>query len=99
MPVRTSPGRPAANTFAFSSAGPPGRDRVGEGHPDAAVHVAAGVEVAVVDLEAALDLVVLDAHDLDAEVAGEAARDAPAEALRGYVGVRQAARSSSAPPS
>jgi hypothetical protein len=57
------------------------------------------VEVALVHLEAALDLVVLDAHDLDPEVAREAARDAPAEALRGDLGVRQAARSSSAPPS
>jgi acetyl-CoA acetyltransferase len=57
------------------------------------------VEVAVVDLEAALDLVVLDAHDLDPEVSGEAAGDALPEALRGDGGVRQAARSSSAPPS
>src|SRR5215207_3190768 len=79
--------------------GAPGRNRIGEGHPDAAVHVAAWVEVAVVDLEAALDLVVLDAHDLDPEVSGEAARDALPEALRGDGRVRQAARSSSAPPS
>jgi hypothetical protein len=57
------------------------------------------VEVALVNLEAALDLVVLDAYDLYPEVAGEAARDAPAEALRGDLRVRQAARSSSAPPS
>jgi hypothetical protein len=63
------------------------------------VHVAAWVEVALVDLEATPDLVVLDAHDLDAEVAGEAARYAPAERLRRDGRVRQAARSSSAPPS
>jgi hypothetical protein len=57
------------------------------------------MEVALVDLEAALDLVVLDAQDLDAEVAGEAARNASAERLRRDGRVRQAARSSSAPPS
>jgi hypothetical protein len=55
--------------------------------------------MATIHLEAALHLVVLDAHDLDPEVSGEAALDAPAEALRGDVGVRQAARRSSAPPS
>jgi hypothetical protein len=63
------------------------------------VHVAAGVEVAAVDLEAALDLVVLDPDDLYAEVAGEAALDALAEELRRDGRVRQAAFSRSAPPS
>jgi hypothetical protein len=57
------------------------------------------VEVPPIDVEAALDLVVLDANDLDSEVAGEAARDAPAEELRGDGGVRQAAFSSTEPPS
>jgi len=77
----------------------PGRDGVGEGDPDSAVHVAAGVEMAVVDLEPALNLVVLDADDLDPQVSGEAACDALAEPLRGDGRVRQAARSSTAPPS
>jgi len=63
------------------------------------VHVAAGVEVALVDLQAALDLVVLDPDDLDAEVAGEAALDARAEAIGGDLRVGQAAFSRSAPPS
>jgi hypothetical protein len=57
------------------------------------------VEVAAVHLEAALDLVVLDADDLDAEVAREAPGDAVAEALGGDVEVRQAAGSRTAPPS
>jgi hypothetical protein len=57
------------------------------------------MEMAPVDHEAALDLVVLDPDQLDAEVAGEAACDGVAEALGGYFRVRQAARSSSAPPS
>jgi hypothetical protein len=57
------------------------------------------MEVALVDFEAAPHLVVLNAHDLDAEIAGEAARDAPAELLGRDGRVRQAARSSSAPPS
>jgi hypothetical protein len=63
------------------------------------VDVAAGVQVAAVDLEAALDLVVLDAHDLDAEVAGEAPGDAVPKALGRDVRVRQAAGSRTAPPS
>jgi hypothetical protein len=63
------------------------------------VDVAARVQVAPIDLEPALHLVVLDPHDLDSEVAGEAACDALAEALGGDRRVRQAARSSSAPPS
>ena len=89
MAVSTSPTRPAAKTLALSSAvvkscpgcevteGAPGGHRVRERHPDAAVHVAAGVEVAAVDLEASLDLVVLDPHDLDAEVAREAVLRCP----------------------
>ena len=56
--------------------GAPGRHAVGERHPDAAVHVAARVEVAPIDGEPALHLVVLDPDDLDPEVAGEAAVDA-----------------------
>ena len=69
--------------------GAPGRHRIGERDPDAPVHIAAWVEVAPVDLKAALHLVVIDAHDLDPEVAGEAACDAPAEALRGDGRIRQ----------
>jgi hypothetical protein len=61
--------------------------------------VAAGVEVAAVDIKAALDLLVLDPDNLDAEVAGEAPRDAVPEALGGDVRVRQAAGSRTAPPS
>jgi hypothetical protein len=57
------------------------------------------VEVAPVDLEAALDLVVLDPDHLDAEVAREAALDGLAEELRPDRRVRQAAFSKSAPPS
>jgi hypothetical protein len=77
----------------------PGRHGVGERHPDAAVDIAAGVEVAVVHREPALHLVVLDAHHLDAEVAGEAPGDAVPKALGRDVRVRQAAGSRSAPPS
>jgi hypothetical protein len=57
------------------------------------------MEVALVDLEPALHLVVLDPDDLDAEVAWEAALDALAEAVGGDLRVRQAAFSKSAPPS
>ena len=103
--------RPAAKTLAFSSTvvksapslempeGSPGGHGVRERHPDSAVHIAAGVKVAPVDLEAALHLVVLDPDDFDPEIAGEAAFDALAEALGVDGRVRQAARSSSAPPS
>jgi hypothetical protein len=63
------------------------------------VHVAAGVEVARVDLQAALDLVVLDPDDLDPEVGGEAALDARAEALGCDLRIGQAAFSKRAPPS
>jgi hypothetical protein len=63
------------------------------------VDVAARMQVALVDLQPALHLVVLDAHDLDPQVSREAALDAPAEALRGDLGVRQAAFSSRAPSS
>jgi hypothetical protein len=55
--------------------------------------------LAVVDLEAALHLVVLDPDHFDAEVAGEAALDAGAEAVGGDLVVGQAAFSRSAPPS
>ena len=79
--------------------GAPGGDGVRERDPDAAVDVAAGVEVSAVDLEAALDLVVLDPDHLDAEVAGEAPLDPAAEALGRDVRVRQAAGSRTAPPS
>jgi hypothetical protein len=75
--------------------GAPGRHGVGERHPDAAVHVAAGVEVAAVDLEPALHLVVVDPDHLDAEVPGKAARDTRAEQLRRDRRVRQAAALSS----
>jgi hypothetical protein len=57
------------------------------------------VEVAAVDLEPALDLTVLDPHDLDAEIAREAAVDGLAKELRLDRLVRQAAFSKSAPPS
>jgi len=57
------------------------------------------MEVTAVDLEAALDLCVVDAHYLDAEVAGKAVADLLAEELRRDRRVRQAAFSSSAPPS
>jgi len=79
--------------------GAPGRDGVGERDPDAAVHVAAGMEVALVDQEPALHLVVLDPDHLDAEVAREAALDARAEALGCDLRIGQAAFSKRAPPS
>jgi hypothetical protein len=72
----------------------PGSDTVGEGDPDPAVYVAARVEVPIVDRQAALDSVGLDAQDLDAELTGEA----PREALLEAVGVGQR-RSSAAPSS
>jgi hypothetical protein len=56
------------------------------------VHVTTGVEVALVDLEPALRLTVLDAYDLDPEVAREAARDPLAEDLRGDRRVAQRSR-------
>ena len=64
-----------------------------------AVNEAAGMEVALVDQEPALHLVVLDPDHLDAEVAREAALDARAEAIGGDLRVGQAAFSRSAPPS
>jgi hypothetical protein len=57
------------------------------------------VKVALVDRQAALDLVVLDPDYLDAEVAGEAAGDPLAEQLGRDGRVGQALRSSAAPPS
>jgi hypothetical protein len=63
------------------------------------VDVAARVQVALVDLEPTLNLVVFDPDNLDAEIAREAARDAFAEALRGDGGVRQAAVLSRCAPS
>ena len=102
---------PAANTLAFSSAvvkslavvevpeGAPGGDAVGERHPDATVHVAAGVEVAPIDREPALHLVVLDPDHLDPEVAGKLPAMRSRKQLRGDRRVGQAARSSTAPPS
>jgi hypothetical protein len=63
------------------------------------VHIAARVQMAAVHHKPALHLLVPDAHDLDAEVSGEAVCDGRAEALRSDGRVRQAARSSSAPPS
>jgi len=62
------------------------------------VHIAPGVEVALVDPQASLDLAVVDADDLDAEVAGEAAGEPLLEQLRRDRRVRQAC-SSAAPPS
>jgi hypothetical protein len=73
----------------------PGRHGVGERHPDAAVDIAAGVEVAAVHLEPALHLIVVDPDHLDAELPGKAARDAHAEQLRRDRRVRQAAALSS----
>jgi hypothetical protein len=57
------------------------------------------VEVALVHLETALHLVVLDPDDLDAEVAREAALDALPEAVGRDLRVGQAAFSNSAPSS
>jgi hypothetical protein len=57
------------------------------------------MEMALVDLETALDLVVLDPDDLDAELTGEAPGDPRAEDLRRDGGVGQAAGSSRASPS
>ena len=79
--------------------GAPGGHGVGECDPDPSVHVAAGVQVALVHREPTLDLVVLDPHDLDAEVAREAPPDPLPEQLGSDRLVGQAARSSSAPPS
>jgi hypothetical protein len=62
--------------------GAPGGDAVGEGHPDAPVDVAAGMEVARVYRHTALDLVVLDAEHLDAELAGKAPGEPLLEELR-----------------
>jgi hypothetical protein len=50
---------------------PPGGDAVGEGHPYAAVHVPARVEVSLIDDEPPLDRVVVDLDDLDPEVSRE----------------------------
>lgn len=61
--------------------GPPGRDRVGERDPHPSVHIAPGMEVSLVNAEAALNLLVVDPHHLDAEVPRKASADGPAERL------------------
>ena len=61
--------------------GRPGGDGVAERGPDAAVDVAARVQVALVDDDAAAGEGVLDLERLDAEVAGEAAADEAAHVL------------------
>ena len=68
----------------------PGGNGVREGDPHAAVNVAAGMQVALVHLEPALDLVVLDPDHLDPEVVRKAAPDAFAEPVGCDVGVGQA---------
>ena len=63
--------------------GRPGGDGVAERGPDAAVDEAAGVQVALVDDDAAAGEGVLDLQRLDPEVAGEAAAEEGAHVLRG----------------
>jgi hypothetical protein len=59
------------------------------------VDVAPGVEMALVDLQAALDLAVVDPDDLDPEVAGKRPGDPLAEDVGGDGRVAQ--RSSAVP--
>src|SRR4051812_46908917 len=61
----------------------PGGDGVGERRPDPAMHIAAGVQVATVDHQAAAHVLVGDLGQLDAEVAWEEAVECLAAELGG----------------